>query len=191
MLSAGRLFLICGPSGAGKDTLLDAARERLRGNSRVVFARRVITRPAEAGGEDHEALTPEAFRVAEKAGAFCLSWGAHGLRYGLRRDLEEVSAAGRDVVANVSRAVVAEARRRFARVEVLLVRAPLDVLAQRLVARGREDAAGIRERLERAGAYRVEGPGVHVLDNDGDLETVLQRFLAIVGQNSPEAPAAR
>ena len=60
---AGRLILVVGPSGAGKDTLIDAAVARRAGLAR---ARRVVTRPEEAGGEDFEAVTPERFELMER-----------------------------------------------------------------------------------------------------------------------------
>jgi ABC-type phosphate/phosphonate transport system ATPase subunit len=55
------LVAVVGPSGAGKDTLMEAARLRLEGRPGFRFARRVITRPADAGGEEHEALDRAAF----------------------------------------------------------------------------------------------------------------------------------
>ena len=84
MSGEGVLFLIVGPSGVGKDTLIESARETLAQDSQFVFARRVITRPAEAGGEAHEAISEADFHRAEETGAFMASWRAHGLAYGIR-----------------------------------------------------------------------------------------------------------
>ena len=93
-----RLFAVVGPSGAGKDTLMAAAAHR----PGVALVRRVITRPAEAGGEDFEGVTPEAFAARKARGAFALDWEAHGLRYGIPHD----QLRGGDVIFNGSRAAL-------------------------------------------------------------------------------------
>jgi ribose 1,5-bisphosphokinase len=163
------LILVVGPSGAGKDTLLDAAREAL---PEVRFVRRVITRPADAGGEAHEAVTDAEFDRR----AFALQWGAHGLRYGIPADIADDLAAGRVVIANVSRGVISDAVKRFG-ARVIEITAPLEVLAARLAARGREHAADIRARLARSVPLAVDA--LQVL-NDGSVEEGVDRFIAAV-----------
>ncbi|MFG1345446.1 phosphonate metabolism protein/1,5-bisphosphokinase (PRPP-forming) PhnN [Xanthobacter autotrophicus DSM 431] len=145
----GTLLLVVGPSGAGKDTLLDIARANFAGEARVLFARRLVTRPAGAG-EDNGTLSERDFEAARAAGRFPLSWRAHGLAYALGPEVRDTIAAGGVVVANGSRATLPEARARFARVKVVHVTAPAAVRAHRLAARGRESAADIEERLTRA-----------------------------------------
>jgi phosphonate metabolism protein PhnN/1,5-bisphosphokinase (PRPP-forming) len=177
---SGRLVTVVGASGAGKDTLLGAARARLAGDGRFVFARRVITRPAETqlhpGIEDHLPMTEPDFAEAQAAGAFALSWAAHGLHYGIPRGIEDELAAGRIVVANLSRGVLAEADRRY-RLRVLLVTAPTEVLAARLAGRGRESMAEIALRLSRA-APLAEGLDLVEIANDATPEIGAERLLA-------------
>jgi len=174
----GTLILVVGPSGAGKDTLIEGAREALAGDRRFVFPRRVITRPAEAGGEEHEAMSPVEFAAAETAGAFALSWGAHGLRYGIPSGIDAELARGRHVVVNVSRSILAEARRRYRPLAIVEVTAPVEVLAERLAARGREGAADIAQRLARSGAVAVTGKDVIRIETTGTVEESLRKFLA-------------
>ncbi|HCA65435.1 MAG TPA: phosphonate metabolism protein/1,5-bisphosphokinase (PRPP-forming) PhnN, partial [Pseudomonas sp.] len=89
----GRLIYLIGPSGAGKDSLLDAARESLAGRG-VRIARRVITRSAEAVGEAAHSVSPQEFERLEAQGAFALSWRANGLAYGIPAEIDEWLASG-------------------------------------------------------------------------------------------------
>lgn len=93
------LVLVVGPSGAGNDTVLGLAERVLRNDKRFRFVRRVITRPAGADGEDHEAVSEAQFAGR----SFALQWRAHGLSYGIPTDIANDLAAGTVVVANVSR----------------------------------------------------------------------------------------
>ncbi|WP_246777040.1 phosphonate metabolism protein/1,5-bisphosphokinase (PRPP-forming) PhnN [Microvirga sp. VF16] len=179
MALRGRLILVVGPSGAGKDTLIDYARGRLQTERHVHFVRRVISRPA-AVGEDHEPLDGDAFQRRVRAGAFALHWQAHGLSYGLPSAINAWLERGDVVVANGSRAVLSEARRRYPQVLVVNVTAPLDLLAQRLAGRGREDPESIRQRLARGEQQSVEGDDVLQIDNSGSPESAGQCLLAVL-----------
>ncbi len=175
------LVLVVGPSGAGKDTLLDAARLALAGDPRFRFVRRVITRPAEAGGEAHEAVTDAEFA----ARAFALTWQAHGLRYGIPDDIVTDIAAGRMVVANVSRGVLAEAARRFP-ARVIEITAPPEALAERLAKRGRENATDVAARLARTVAL-PDGIAIETVMNDTTVETGAARFVAALNRAAADA----
>ncbi len=169
---------VVGPSGAGKDTLLDGARAALAGAPGIRFVRRAITRPAEAGGEDHLPMTRDAFEAARDAGAFALWWDAHGLLYGIPADVEPAIARGEVMVANLSRGVLEEAARRLPTL-VVEITAPPEVLAARLSARGREDAADIAARLARQ-ATLPEGIPVRRVMNDGSVAEGIARLVALL-----------
>ncbi|MGO4329925.1 phosphonate metabolism protein/1,5-bisphosphokinase (PRPP-forming) PhnN [Cupriavidus sp. 2TAF22] len=176
-VAAGTFFLVVGPSGAGKDSLMDGARAALAGDARYVFARRVITRAAGAPGEDHEGVDECEFAAREAAGEFLMTWQAHGLRYGLPAATLRELECGRHVVANGSRSVVAALAQRMRNFMVIHVTAPAAVLAQRIAARGRESGDAVRRRLERAPDPMPAGVPCVSVCNDGTLEAGVMHFV--------------
>ena len=79
-----------------------------------------------------------------------MSWDAHGHSYALPLDINDDIRAGRAVVVNVSRTVIAALRQAYANVVVVAITAPPDVLAQRLAARARRSDGNITDRLARS-----------------------------------------
>lgn len=175
---SGALVLVVGPSGAGKDTLIAAARERLRDDPRFAFPRRLVTRTALAEAEDHESIDHEAFARIRAEGGFALTWGAHGLGYALPRSIEALLAEGRTVVCNVSRRVVGDAMEKYPDSAVVLITAEPALRAARLAVRGREDEAGIAARLAREGAPVPEAVRPAVVDNSGPVAAGVADFVA-------------
>lgn len=171
----GRLFAVVGPSGAGKDTLIDAARTA---RPDLVIARRVITRPASAGGEDFEGVSIFEFTSRKVNGGFALDWKAHGLSYGIPAETLAKRDTGRDVLFNGSRAALDAAACRFPDLTVIRISAPSAVLMERLLARGRETREEIADRISRASHDIPAGLGVIDVINDGSLALATTRFLA-------------
>ena len=166
----GTLFLVVGPSGAGKDTLLDGARQAIAGDDTYVFARRTITRPEDAGGEAHEAVDVSEFEHRIEAGGFLAHWGAHGLRYGIPASVLKELAKGRHVLANISRGAIEQFTEQYSKLVVLEVTAPRDILAARLAARGRESDGDIQRRLDRKAAPFPADVEVLAVQNDASPE---------------------
>lgn len=160
-MSSGRLILVVGPSGAGKDTLLNFSRVHLGDRGDIVFPRRVITRPAD-NTEDHEPVSIYEFSRRN----FTLSWQAHELSYGIPASVETDIAAGRKVVVNASRGIIDSAKTRFPCFVIEITASP-ELLAKRLAARGRENIADIAARLARA-VPRINADATII--NDGTLE---------------------
>ena len=166
-IGPGRLVLVVGPSGAGKDTLLALAQAACA-DERVVFARRVVTREA-SSSEDNEQVSPEEFRLALMRGDFAMHWQAHGHCYGLPRAIDDDIRAGCTVVANVSRTVVEAIRHAYADVTVVSIMAPPEVLAERLAARARSSDGQLADRLHRAVDGAAAAPDV-TINNVGSAE---------------------
>jgi ribose 1,5-bisphosphokinase len=181
-IGPGRLILVVGPSGAGKDTLLGLARTACNDDRNIVFPRRVVTREASAS-EDNEALSPEVFREWLARGEFALHWEAHGHFYGLRHTIDDDIRAGRTVVMNVSRTVIDAARRTYADVKVVSITAPPDVLAERIAMRARRSDAQLGQRLSRTVA-ETSRPDVTIL-NVGRPEEHVRRFVRIIRNDCP------
>jgi ribose 1,5-bisphosphokinase len=147
-IGPGRLILVVGPSGAGKDTLLGLARTACADDGNIIFPRRVVTREA-SSSEDNEQMSPEAFRQALAQGKFAVNWEAHEHCYALPQTIDDDIRSGRTVVVNVSRTVVGDMRRAYTNVTVVSITAPSEVLATRLAMRARSSDGRIEQRLSR------------------------------------------
>lgn len=178
-MSGGRFIAIVGPSGVGKDSVMDAlCRSTPPQMPKLVRARRVITRDPEAGGEDYHPVTVPDFLNQTQDGQFALWWEAHGLHYGIPASVQDDLAAGHDVIANLSRSKLQEAASIFPAFIVLSITAPASLLAKRLVARGRESEQDIAARLARSTLTVPDTLPVTTLVNDTTLEACVSQALA-------------
>ena len=189
-LGPGRLVLVVGPSGAGKDTLINLARAACAGESNIVFPRRVVTRRASAY-EDNDEMEELAFRQALAGGQFPVHWEAHGHCYGLPLSINDDVRAGRTAVVNVSRGVISTLRQLYEHVVLVAVTAPADVLAARLAARGRSSDADISERLHRVVDEATLVPDVTIV-NVGDAGAHAKLLTQIIrGESGPRHGVTR
>jgi ribose 1,5-bisphosphokinase len=177
-IGPGRLVLVVGPSGAGKDTLLGLARAACADDGSIVFPRRVVTREA-SSFEDNEQMGLDAFRQARGQGDFAVDWEAHGHCYALSRAIDDDIRARRTVVANVSRTVVEALRRAYADVVVILITAPAEVLAERVAARARGSDGRLADRLGRAVDDAVIAPDVTIA-NVGSVQQHARELARVI-----------
>jgi ribose 1,5-bisphosphokinase len=126
-IGPGRLVLVVGPSGAGKDTLLRLAQAACVDDRDIVFPRRVVTRES-SEAEDNMAMSQDEFRRAREHGDFAVHWEAHGHSYALPLEINDDILAGRAVVANVSRTVIGALRQAYANVVVVAITALVRVI---------------------------------------------------------------
>jgi ribose 1,5-bisphosphokinase len=183
-LGPGKMVLVVGPSGAGKDTLMLALRKKLEGKKEFCFARRAITRTTDADAEDHDTLSRVDFDRLVNSHEVALAWKAHGLGYVIPKSCDDVIRAGGTVVANGSRQVLKQASDKYQTAIVLLITAPIDILADRLAARGRESKEAIQERLKRANLEPENVPNLIRIENTGTIEAGVEAMLKALDQRS-------
>jgi ribose 1,5-bisphosphokinase len=178
-IGPGALVVVVGPSGAGKDTLIAMACAQCADDPRIVFPRRIVTRPP-SFAEQHDCVSPSQFDAAIGQRAYAFWWEAHGLKYALSAAIDAELRSGTTVVCNVSRAVVSRLRERYARVIVVMVTAPKDVLLARLAARGRESGGDVTERIDRAAPAIDDLKPDILIQNIGDPRDGASRLAAVL-----------
>ncbi len=178
-----RLVYVIGPSGAGKDSVLQGLRQVWPTALSAHWARRSITRPAQSGGEEHEALDGATFENELQAKAFAMHWKANGLSYGIRHGELKPLELGHWVFVNGSRHWLPELLARWPEATVVHIGASAEVLAQRLSARGRETAESVAARLARQVPVTLPAGSISI-DNNGSLANAVAALQGALGKRS-------
>ena len=176
----GKLFYVIGPSGAGKDSLIDYAK-RHGTPERIKFVRRYITRAANAGFERHIEVTRAGFQAKLEERFFALWWESHGNYYGISAVIDEWMEMGYNVVMNGSRGYLPKAIERYPDLVAVLVEVSPEVLRNRLHNRGRETSEQIEKRIQRSRQFdNLTAPNLVRINNDVALELSGARFIEII-----------
>jgi guanylate kinase len=177
-----RVFVITGPSGVGKGTLIRGLMERLPELALSVSATTRAPRPGERDGVDYHFLGREQFDQKVAAGEFVEHADYAGRSYGtLRSELEQRVRGGEPVVLEIEvqgarqvRAAMPEA------VQVFIAPPSLAALRARLIGRGTDDQTEVERRLRVAEQELTAQPEfTHVVVNDR-LDDALERLIEIV-----------
>jgi ribose 1,5-bisphosphokinase len=175
-----KLFYIIGPSGAGKDTLINYARKMINGSENVIFAHRYITRPPYTGNENHICLSNEEFQHRVNANLFAMHWESHGNFYGIGREIDSWMESGFNVVVNGSRQYLPVARQICPDMDVILVIASEEIINQRLANRGREEAEEIKKRVARTSEISADLENCIKLQNESAIEDAGNELINII-----------
>ena len=178
----GNLFYIIGGSGAGKDSLIDYVQKYLPENSSIEFVRRYITRPSNAGGENHIGLTEEEFLQYKDNDHFVMDLFSHNTHYGIGSEINLWLSRNNSVVMNGSRAYLGEAARIYPDIIPILISVDPLVLSERLFSRGRESYDEIQKRVAQAVklASTVQHPNLVTVDNNCSLDKSGEQLLNII-----------
>ncbi|MGF1637494.1 MAG: phosphonate metabolism protein/1,5-bisphosphokinase (PRPP-forming) PhnN [Cyclobacteriaceae bacterium] len=176
----GKLFYVIGPSGAGKDTLINYARQNIAAGTPVLFAHRYITREVDHTGENHIELSHTEFKVRKAQGLFALDWESHENKYGIGIEINFWMENGMNVVMNGSRGYLEKAVEKYPELRVILISVSEQVLWHRLKSRGRENDQEIEKRIERSREFNdlaIDDNQVIHIKNDSSIEEAGKIFL--------------
>jgi ribose 1,5-bisphosphokinase len=165
-----------GPSGAGKDSLIEKAKEASL--APLMIAPRLVTRKNKLKSNDIY-LSEKKFKEMEQKGLLALHWSSHGLLYGIDQSLNYYLAQGLVVIVNGSREYLEKARELYPSLYSVLVTAEARILKSRLEIRAREEPEAIMERLLRTNeSFNLCKENLLIIDNSGELQTAADIFIA-------------
>jgi guanylate kinase len=177
-----RVFVITGPSGVGKGTLIRTLRERVPELELSVSATTRAPRPGEEDGVAYHFLTDADFQRRVDAGEFVEHATYSGRRYGtLRAELDRRTRDGHPVVLEIEVQGARQVRRTMPEaLQVFIAPPSREALRARLVGRGTDDAEQVEARLRTADTeLEAQDEFAHVVVNDR-LEDAVGELTAIV-----------
>ena len=191
------LVIISGPSGVGKDTIIDALKLRPHDPDYhyVVTCTTRGMRPGEVDGVDYHFLDRETFAAQRAAGEFLEANEVHGNWYGTpRRQVREALAEGRDVILKIDVQGAQEVKENVPEAVLIFIVPPsLESLFQRLKARATEsaDELELRQRNAAIELARQEDYDYIVENRDGEVEATAERIERILAEERVRHPDRR
>ena len=175
----GRLFLLVGNSGSGKDSLLTEVSARWPKTVKPFrIPRRYITRPAH-DSERYVSVTTSQFGNLKYKNKFWLTWQVYNTDYGIPTIVLDWLNQGQYVGINVSREIIPQARLMVPDLKIIFVSVPLEITLQRLRSRRREDEndPSFQQRLQRAKENQTMKGADFIVDNSGPLDVSAKKLL--------------
>ncbi len=187
--ATGTVFVIVGPSGSGKDTIINWLREHLTDRANMLFVRRIVTRPADSDHEDHDTMELESFLKAKAAGAFAVTWQAHDLHYAIPGSVKHHVNKGGLAILNGARRALHHLEAVFPNVQIIHLDVEPYILAGRLASRGRSSDTDLSARLAQQKLdFQTRTPVVHVANN-GLPEEAGNHIIQLITQHRQRPPA--
>ena len=190
-MPSAKVFVITGPSGVGKGTLIRGLLERVPELELSVSATTRSPRPGERDGVEYHFMTPEEFERRAAAGSFVEHAAYSGNRYGtLRAELERRVDAGVPVVLEIEVQGARQVREAMPDAVAVFIAPPSrDALRARLVGRGTDAPDQVDERLRTADRELEAQPEfAHVIVNDR-LEQATDELVGVVREElEPPGP---
>ena len=181
----GMAFVVCGPSGAGKNSVIERVMEVLPDLSYSVSFTTRPRRSDEVDGRDYHFITDEQFKQLIEGGEVVEHVIYLGHQYGTSREqIKEVFAARKDVILNIdvngARKLMERGLGEFSIVYVFLTPSSLEILGTRLRERGTETEGQIESRLSVAAQEMKSMPLFDYLVINDDLDTAVDELHSIV-----------
>ena len=173
------LFVVSGPSGAGKGTLVERVRSLRPDLGLTVSATTREPRAGETDGVSYYFMTPARFQELVDQGAF-VEWAhVHGHCYGtLASEVKKNLDAGRSLILEIDVQGALQVKEKFPKAVLVFIKPPsLEVLEERLRGRGTEDDASVALRLANARTELELAPRYDAVVVNDDLETAVRDLL--------------
>ncbi|MDR2035216.1 MAG: guanylate kinase [Coriobacteriales bacterium] len=180
----GSLFIVSGPSGVGKGTLVAAALKALPNLALSVSATTRPPRPGDVEGVDYYFKTEEEFDQLIQNGGF-VEWAeVHGRRYGtLTSEVNKALGEGKDLILEIDPQGFMQVKSHMSEVVSIFIAPPsLEELKRRLKQRGTEDDQSISQRLKTAEIEIQAKDSYNVVIINDDLEKALQELVSLITQ---------
>ncbi len=182
MQNKAKIIYIMGPSGSGKDSVINGLRERNLSDCQI--AHRYITRPWQSGGENHVELSLAEFEQRKALGFFAFDWSANHHHYGVGKEIINWLEAGQNVVLNGSRSYLPDAMALYPnQVIPVLIDVSQEQLRERLERRDRESQSEIEQRIERHNQLRGNvDSSYQVIENNSTIDDAVDQLVDIINK---------